>query len=68
LEDDGYKIKQFDPFFHNDIAVLRRSYDYIVCCEVIEHFHSPSKEFELINIAAVRSNKIPEMKEKGKFL
>lgn len=41
----GYAVKQYDPFFINDTAVLQLRYDYIVCCEVIEHFHSPAKEF-----------------------
>lgn len=48
LGDIGYQLKQFDPFFCNDTRVLQHSYDYIVCCEVIEHFHFPSKEFELL--------------------
>lgn len=48
LNDDGYKVRQFDPFFFNDINALQLKYDYIICCEVIEHFHSPNKEFELL--------------------
>ena len=48
LGDNGYKLRQFDPFFCNDTDALQLKYDYIVCCEVIEHFHSPSKEFELL--------------------
>ena len=48
LGDFGYKLNQFDPFFCNDPYALQLKYDYIVCCEVIEHFHSPSKEFELL--------------------
>lgn len=48
LTDKGYKIRQYDPFFINDTDALKLSYDYIVCCEVIEHFHSPRKEFALL--------------------
>jgi SAM-dependent methyltransferase len=48
LENLGYQIKQFDPIFHNDLEVLELDYDYIVCCEVIEHFHFPEKEFQLL--------------------
>lgn len=48
LGDKGYKIRQFDPFFFNDTNALQHRYVYIVCCEVIEYFHSPCKEFELL--------------------
>ena len=48
LGDNRYKLMQFDPYFCNDTYALQLKYDYIVCCEVIEHFHSPSKEFELL--------------------
>ncbi len=48
LSDYEYNIKQFDPFFCNDTDVLQLKYDYIVCCEVIEHFHFPDKEFHLL--------------------
>ncbi len=45
LDDEGYLIKQYDPIFCPDPNVLKSTYDYIVCCEVIEHFHNPLKEF-----------------------
>lgn len=48
LTDKNYDIKQYDPFFKNDRQLLEKKYDYIVCCEVIEHFHHPKKEFELL--------------------
>ena len=48
LGDNRYKLMQYDPYFCNDTYALHLKYDYIVCCEVIEHFHSPSKEFELL--------------------
>ncbi|MBK8806417.1 MAG: class I SAM-dependent methyltransferase [Bacteroidales bacterium] len=41
----GYNIKMFDPFFHNNLALLDDKYDFIVCCEVIEHFYNPHLEF-----------------------
>ena len=48
LTDNDFGIKQFDPFFHNHPELLNDKYDYIACCEVIEHFHNPKKEFILL--------------------
>ena len=45
LSDAGFIVKLYDPFFHPYPAVLDGSYDFIVCCEVIEHFHKPAAEF-----------------------
>lgn len=41
-----YDISQYDPFFANDPGLLEQRYDYILACEVVEHFHNPKKEFE----------------------
>lgn len=46
LRDKGYTIEVYDPFFANDKEKLNNTYDYIVCCEVMEHFHHPRLEFE----------------------
>ena len=48
LKEKGFKIKIYDPFFHKDKSVLDTKYDYIISCEVIEHFHNPDKEFNLL--------------------
>ena len=48
LSDHNYNIKQYDPFFHYYPALLNVQYDYIACCEVIEHFNDPYKEFKLL--------------------
>ena len=48
LRDQKYNIKTFDIFFDNNPKVLEEKYDYIACCEVIEHFFNPFKEFELL--------------------
>ncbi len=48
LQDAGYDIKQYDPFFHDDYELLKQRYHYIVCCEVMEHFHDPYREFKLL--------------------
>lgn len=46
LEREGYTVAVFDPIFHSDTSVLDESYDFVVCCEVIEHFYRPSEEFQ----------------------
>ena len=48
LRDKNYNITTYDPFFDNNIAALKNKYHYIACCEVIEHFHQPLKEFKLL--------------------
>lgn len=45
LRDNNYNIKVYDPFFRNNKSLLSQKYDYIVACEVIEHFHKPYEEF-----------------------
>jgi len=49
LREEGYKVDIYDPFFWNKENHLKKNYDYIVACEVIEHFHNPLNEFELLN-------------------
>ncbi|WP_372918039.1 class I SAM-dependent methyltransferase [Salegentibacter sp.] len=45
LEKHGYSVALYDPFFHSDKGVLTNSYDFIICCEVMEHFYEPTREF-----------------------
>jgi hypothetical protein len=49
LQDNGFSILQYDPYFHNYPKLLEKKYDYIACCEVIEHFYNPKKEFKLLH-------------------
>jgi hypothetical protein len=46
LDKHGYKIKNYDPYFHNYPSLLQDQYDYISSCEVIEHLYHPSVEFK----------------------
>jgi cyclopropane fatty-acyl-phospholipid synthase-like methyltransferase len=48
LEQKGYKMHQFDVFFAPDRQVLNKKYDFIACCEVVEHFHHPREEFKTL--------------------
>lgn len=49
LRDADFKIETHDPFFKPNEKALKQSYDYIVCCEVMEHFHHPFDEFEFLH-------------------
>lgn len=50
LEQKGFdEIALYDPFFQPHKEHLSASYDFIICCEVMEHFHHPQKEFALLN-------------------
>lgn len=48
LREQGYVLELYDPYFCDTPEVLEKKYDFIVCCEVIEHFNSPAKEFQLL--------------------
>lgn len=49
LEEKGFSnIKLYDPYFFNNPKLLDSTYQFIICCEVIEHFSNPKKEFKLI--------------------
>ncbi len=48
LDNHNFRIVQYDPYFHNSPSLLKSTYDYIVCCEVMEHFYNPEKEFNLL--------------------
>lgn len=45
LRQAGHAVALYDPLFQPDAAVLRCSYDFITCTEVVEHFHRPAAEF-----------------------
>ena len=46
LIEKKYTVYKFDPFYENDSTVLQNTFDFIIACEVIEHFHYPQNEFK----------------------
>lgn len=46
LQDKGYKVELFDPYFYPNQKYLDYRYDYIIACEVFEHFYHPKEEIE----------------------
>lgn len=45
LEEAGFFMDIYDPYFAADTAPLEREYDFITCTETVEHFHRPATEF-----------------------
>lgn len=48
LQEKGYRMAIYDPYFAPDTAVLAQQYDFITCTEAIEHFYTPAKEWQLL--------------------
>lgn len=42
----GFDMAIYDPFYAPDPSVLQNYYAFISCSEVVEHFHSPGREFQ----------------------
>ncbi len=49
LEEEGFMMPLYDPFFHPEAENLRKKYDFIIASEVIEHFKKPADEFGLLS-------------------
>ncbi len=49
LENKGFNLILFDPFFYPSKEVLDSKYDFITCTEVIEHFYDPLQEFKKLH-------------------
>ncbi len=58
LRESGYKIFEYDPFFFPGEELLNEKYDYIACTEVIEHFQSPAREFEMLKELLKKGGKL----------
>jgi hypothetical protein len=48
LEESGYRMTSYDPFFGPPLSELFSPYDFITCTEVAEHFAAPLVEFTKI--------------------
>lgn len=45
LQENGYQVQLYDPFFWPDPTPLQFQYDFVFACEVVEHFANPAEEF-----------------------
>lgn len=59
LEENGFKeIALYDPFFQPNKNNLTKTYDFIICCEVMEHFFNPKEEFSRLKKLLKPSGKL----------
>lgn len=49
LSNEGFKMVEYDPIFFNDKSALKNKYNFIVACEVVEHFYNPFDEFKRLH-------------------
>jgi hypothetical protein len=49
LEENGFQMERFDPFFGPALVKTEIGYDFITCSEVVEHFRKPESEFRLLH-------------------
>jgi len=48
LKEKGFQMQNYDLYFANDVSLLTQKFHFVSCCEVMEHFKQPYKEFELL--------------------
>jgi 2-polyprenyl-3-methyl-5-hydroxy-6-metoxy-1,4-benzoquinol methylase len=58
LTDKDFQVQNYDLFFANEPSLLKQKYDYVSCCEVMEHFHHPHQEFELLKRLLLPNGKL----------
>lgn len=45
LEKQGHQVDLYDPFYFDHPSVFFKKYDFICATEVVEHLHTPYKDF-----------------------
>ena len=48
LEEQGQTVDLYDPFYHNDLSVFYKNYDFITATEVVEHLRDPDRDFSAL--------------------
>ena len=50
LGEKNILCESYDPIFFPKVELLEKSYDFVFCTEAVEHFYSPQKEFQLLEV------------------
>jgi hypothetical protein len=45
LEEAGMLMEDYDPYYRPDRGALGRTYDFVTCTEVVEHFRRPAEDW-----------------------
>ena len=61
MEEDGFAVEKYDPYFFPDAAALERSYDFITCTETFEHLRAPGETMRLLDRALKRGGVLAAM-------
>jgi 2-polyprenyl-3-methyl-5-hydroxy-6-metoxy-1,4-benzoquinol methylase len=48
LKEKGGEVENYDPLFFKNQKALKESYDVVTSTEVVEHFKTPSEDWELL--------------------
>ena len=48
FEEQGHTVSLYDPIYAADKSVLSGKYDFVCASEVVEHFHKPAKDLDLL--------------------
>lgn len=46
--EDGFEVQSYDPYFSPNDELLLKTYDFVWCSEVFEHFNRPSKSISML--------------------
>jgi hypothetical protein len=49
LQERGHRCLNYDPFFAFEPELLQRSYDFVLCIEVVEHLREPHLAWQLLH-------------------
>ena len=49
LEEDGFQMCKYDPFFFPNKKIFSKKFDFITCSETVEHFYNPNAEFVMLD-------------------